>query len=349
MANEPITDLVTTHGSRLPASTDLDDIIKAVATSRPELENLSQDQLYAIARAAVVDELKADFRRRVMAERVNWAAETDAFLSDCRSPKTADAYRRALLRLASWLQHKSLTHADLVPRLADDFIRDQRAGRGDADTHRLTISACSAFYTFLERRYDEVRNPFRGTRARPPATWPTATIPSTSEIELMIKESPGPLGAAIRIMAETGLRVGALIPLTIRQDGSFHTNTKGKRFESPDPMPARALDAIRKAGLDSRRPFADLPGTSPVVWLKVNLIRLAKRLHKQGLLQAPFSAHDLRHYYAECNKACGMHWLQSRLGHASLAITERYLRNTLGERVVVSGPASQMAAIDTGH
>ena len=100
-----------------------------------------------------MDELKAEMRRAIVAERVDWQAEREAFLSDANSTHTAEAYRRALEHLGRWLELHGLPASNITPRLADDFIRDMRAMSGkDADSVRLVVSACSSFFTFLGRR-----------------------------------------------------------------------------------------------------------------------------------------------------------------------------------------------------
>ena len=53
------------------------------------------------------------------------------------------------------------------------------------------------------------------------------------------------------------------------------------------------------------------------------------KLYEQGKIQDRYSAHDLRHAFSERNAARSPRWLQRRLGHSAIAITERYLRNTL--------------------
>ena len=63
--------------------------------------------------------------------------------------------------------------------------------------------------------------------------------------------------------------------------------------------------------------------------LQMKLERLCGRLVTQGKIQAVYSFHDLRHAFAERNAAKGLRWLQRRLGHSQIAITEKYLRNTL--------------------
>jgi hypothetical protein len=117
-------------------------------------------------------------RRAIVAERVDWQAEREAFLTDAKSTHRREAYTRALDHLGKWLELHALPASSLTPRLADDFIRDLRAMSGrDADSTRLVVSACSSFFSFLERRFDEIRNPFRGSRARPASAWTEAVIP----------------------------------------------------------------------------------------------------------------------------------------------------------------------------
>jgi site-specific recombinase XerC len=181
-------------------------------------------ELADLAQGVVVDELKAEMRRAIVAQRVDFAAEREAFLSDAKSTHTAATYRRALDHLGTWLELHNLAAANLTPRLADDFIRNMRAMSGrDADSTRLVVSACSSFFAFLERRFDEIRNPFRGSRARPASTWTEAVIPTAAELEVLQAEAEPTLAAALAVAIETGLRVGGLPGLTIRDDGSWTT------------------------------------------------------------------------------------------------------------------------------
>jgi len=277
---------------------------------------------------------------------VDWQAEREAFLSDCRSTHTREAYARALEHLGAWLELHNLPAANLTPRLADDFIRDMRAMSGkDADSVRLTVSACSSFFSFLERRFDEIRNPFRGSRARPPSTWTEAVIPSAAELKALQAEAEPALAAALAVAIETGLRVGGLPGLTVREDGTWHTVSKAHRLQAAEPLSAGTLRVIGAAGIDPRRPFD--PATFPrgpgrlegatkgnpeellIAWLKTRLARLCGRLVQEGKISAVYSWHDLRHAFAERNAGKGLVWLRDRLGHSSVSVTERYLRNVL--------------------
>ena len=129
--------------------------VSQLAGSMSELADLTQAQVDKIAQGVVVDELKAEMRRAIVAERVDWQAEREAFLTDAKSTHRREAYTRALDHLGKWLELHALPASSLTPRLADDFIRDLRAMSGrDADSTRLVVSACSSFFSFLERRFD---------------------------------------------------------------------------------------------------------------------------------------------------------------------------------------------------
>ena len=110
---------------------------------------------------------------------------------------------------------------------------------------------------------------------------------------------------------------------------------KGRRFKATskgkDPtgeLPTEALAAIKIAGLDARRPFA---GTSETKLADV-IRKLTKRFEAEGKIGAAYSAHDLRHLYAvtEYRKDKDIYSMSKLLGHASIHVTEAYLRG-LGE------------------
>ena len=66
-----------------------------------------------------------------------------------------------------------------------------------------------------------------------------------------------------------------------------------------------------------------------IAWLKTRLARLCAQLGLEGKLSAVYSWHDLRHAFAERKTSHGLVWLWDRLGHSSVSMTERYLRNVL--------------------
>jgi integrase len=319
-------------------------LVEKLAFAVPDLGELSPAQAEAVAKAVLGDFLKDKMKTAVLSARIDLTKEIGLFLADQRSDHTRRAYRSALLTFQGWLTSQGLHPAELTPGQADGFIRDQRALGKDADTVRLRVSSISSFYSFLERRYSEVRNPFRGTRARPKSTWTTATIPSPTEITTMIESADPKTKVAIAILAETGLRVGALAELRIKADGTFTTVSKGSRVVGFESLTPETRSMIREAGLSASMPFnpehhhghRGRAGTPSAVTnaISARITALTRALAKKGVITTAYSPHDLRHAFAEANASKGLMWLKERLGHATIGVTEHYLRNSLGVSTV---------------
>lgn len=292
----------------------------------PDLADLSPEELAAVARAALGFRLVDRMNRRADLAGIDYAQERAAFLAQAGrtgSEATRRTYAAALDRLEEWTRREGARLFDLSTKDADTWAVSLP---GASATKRKTIAAASSFYSFLERRYTAIRNPFRGSKARPAKKAARKLeIPEPEELERILEElKPAPRAAAV-LMYRRGLRVGALPSLAVRA-GRFTATTKGKA--QAGEMPAEALDAIKAAGLDSREPFA--------AW---NAQRLAdafryatKSLHARGEIRAAYSVHDLRHAYAvaEYRKDRDIYRVSRLLGHASIQVTETYLRG-LGE------------------
>ena len=107
--------------------------------------------------------------------RFDYQAERKAFIAVKLSARTRSGYSGALRVFEEWLGHHAVAPTDLTPVLAAQFIRDlQTEPRKDpfGIAHprtdisvRAIITACSSFYSHLERRDGEIRNPFRGILA----------------------------------------------------------------------------------------------------------------------------------------------------------------------------------------
>ncbi|MEI6388852.1 MAG: site-specific integrase, partial [Spirochaetota bacterium] len=259
----------------------------------------------------------------------DYATERTTFLGQAgrtKSPNTRRAYAAALDRLDAFASRRGLPVLDMKARDADDFAYGLAAEGRAAASVRRDIAAASSFFSFLERRFDSMRNPFRGTKARPEKrNSRAAAYPTQAEAVAIIEALPPPMRAAASIMMERGLRVGALPSLAIR-GGRFIARSKGKDLTGE--MPAPALAAIRAAGLDLRGPFAETTEARIA-----DAIRYASRkLAQKGTIGAPYSAHDFRHLFAvrEYQKDRDLYRVSRLLGHASIQVTELYLRG-LGE------------------
>jgi len=259
---------------------------------------------------------------------IDYSAEKETFLNNAgrtASAHTRTGYLAALGRLDAWAARQKINPLEMTPAQADDFIYSLRGERSSASV-RLDISAASSFFTWLERRHAAIKNPFRGTKARPAEKAVKKTeAPEVGEVETIIRGLKGDLAAAAAVMAHRGLRAGALPTITIT--GAKYTGrSKGKDIAGT--LPPEALDAIKVAALPLRGPFAGvLPNT-----LEKRIARAIEKLYKAGEVKAPYSCHDLRHFYAitEYRKDKDLHRVKRLLDHASIAITERYLKS-LGE------------------
>lgn len=325
--------------------------IREIARESPELGDLTADQIDKLANMVIIEELKEKLKTRIQAERISWDKETELFIqniSRIRSRHTERNYRQGLRALDEFCEFENIeSRILLTPREADNFIFYLRTLGKHENTQRLYIAACSSFYTFLERRYKEIKNPFRGSKARPAGIWATATIPADKEIKAIKRRAAGDhlLVSAITIVLDSGLRIGSLPHLRIKESGEYTTTTKGKAVNGI--LSKETLRTIENHGLLLSRPFdperhieratrrtAKVRTPKPekiAELLKGRLARIMKELKDAGRIAAVYSFHDLRHYCAKVwYESGGIHYCKERLGHSSLTVTERYLRNVLG-------------------
>ncbi len=298
---------------------------RAIADA-PDLRELPDEVLQKLAQAVAVDNWKAKLKGE--ADRVAIDCEVDRELwlgqaSRTGSKRTKDLYRRAITRLEAWCRSQGIEVLELTPGTADQWIAHLREqGRASA-TVRLDVAAASAFWTQLERWDKWLRNAFRGTRARPAKqACHEVVTPSEAEVETLEAEAKGWLRAAVVVMARAGLRVGALPSLKV-SGTIWSAVTKGKVQRGKIPEVGRK--AIEQAGLSLRGPFAER--TAQVI--KDSFPVLVNRLCAAGKLEAVYSAHDLRHAFAVrlYKRTIDICRVQNALGHASVSVTEGYLRS----------------------
>jgi integrase len=331
-----------------------DEMARLLCQKAPTLADLSTDQLKAVAQVVLTQDLVEELRTKKNLADIDWKRERANFLSDARSRHTRRAYAAGLDRLEKWARREKIDPLSLDAREADQFIRDLKAGlipaqvktigkngkpRGNkplpggsspaAASSRRDISAISAFYSRLERYHAAVRNPFRGTRIRPPnENKKEVVIPTEAEYEASIEAVPPMEKAIIKCLALRGLRAGALPTLT-RSAGRYYGVSKGKKLKEGETegiiLPREALDAIQEAGLDGKRPFAAL--NADAIGQRVNYY--IRKLYRAGTIKARYSCHDFRHFFAvtEYERDKDIFRVSKLLNHANIAITQNYLRS----------------------
>jgi integrase len=312
-----------------PAIT-LEDMAVKIKQEEPAFfAGLNAEQQEQIKKWVKFQRLANTLNAKVDIAGINWSAERETFLTNAgreKSKHTYTAYSAGLNRLEDYAGKIKINPLSLTPAQADDFIYAmQTEGRASASIRRDT-AACSSFFTFLERRHAGIRNPFRGTKARPAKKETRKTeVPSAKEVKLIIDALSPMEAAAVSVMAYRGLRAGALPALTVK-DGRFFTHSKGKDISGE--LPKKAIDALKTAGLDMKKPFAGY--TVKAIECRIDY-RIGK-LYKAGKIHAPYSCHDFRHFYAitEYRKTKDIHRVSKLLDHAGIAVTETYLKG-LGE------------------
>jgi integrase len=299
----------------------LTEIIDLLVRETPSLESLNREELKTVAKAYVFESLKDNLKRRVEIEKIDYQGKRELFVIRCskKSKQTSIAYGVALDLLDDWAARAGIHILDMKANNADAFIESLI---GAPSTVRLRVAAVSSFFTFLERETDgRVQNPFRGTKVRPGRKTKTPVVPTEEEIDIIMSRLSPIHQAAVVVMKEVGLRIGALDSLSIR-NGKYTAFSKGKEISGM--FPNAVLKVIKGTGLDTKQPFGGLPYDSIRCAFKYQVGKLVK----EGLISAPYSVHDLRHFYAiqEYMKDKDIYRLKVLLNHASIMVTENYLR-----------------------
>jgi len=295
----------------------------------PTLAMLNQEQLEQIALLVMTQRLAAEMHTAVNLAGIDWQKEKAVFLDNAgqgQSAHTRRGYNNALAKLEAWAAGQGINPLELTPAQADDFIYSLKASGASPATVRITAAAASSFYTFLHRRHRDIENPFRGSKARPKEkAVRTLAIPTAAEVETIINELPPEWAAAVSIMSALGLRCGALPELAIKGE-RFTSRSKGKDIAGD--IPPDIVEKVKAAALPLREPYAGKTTNS----IELAIAYHIKKMYQAGKISAAYSCHDFRHYFAVTHyrKNRDIYAIQKALNHASIAITERYLRS-IGE------------------
>jgi site-specific recombinase XerC len=260
---------------------------------------------------------------------IDYRSERETFLNNAGSTgsrHTRRSYNNALAKLEAYADRAHISPLELTPARADDFIYNLK-GEAAAASIRRDIAACSSFFTWLERRHEGIKNPFRGTKARPALkTKKPLEIPNSAEVKKIIAALPSFEAAAVSVMAFRGLRIGGLPKMEIIGD-RFKTRSKGKDISGE--LSGNVLTAIKAANApDKRRPFSGINPDTLAHRIEYHI----GKLHNDGKIKAAYSCHDFRHFYAvtEYRKDKDIKRVQGLLFHSGIQITDQYLRG-LGE------------------
>jgi len=318
------------------------DLIQYEPGTMIDLASLPAELQERIKQYAVIDILKDEAKADIQANRIDIDQYIELWLKT-KSERTRQTYRKAINDLFHWLNLNGITHPLLIKAEHVDRYIDELRGKLKANSVRLKACGASSFYNTMKRYGHISVNPFH--RANLPRkeykkavkTDQRKTIPvmTENEYKAIIKaieqearregNHAGDVNAragaerllpAVRVMAEYGLRVGAVPTIERRGDYFTFTTKGGKSFTQeikPDTLP------------EGKHPFKGYR----VITIQKAFKRITNRLKEKGIIQYAYTCHDLRHYFA-CRfyeKTRDIVRLKSLLGHASLNVTDIYLQS----------------------
>ncbi|MDR0473980.1 MAG: site-specific integrase [Treponema sp.] len=309
---------------------NVQDMALRIAREAPTLSDLNADQLEQIARLVMTQRLTQELHAAANLVGIDYQTERETFLNNAGSTgskHTRRGYAAALARLEAYAERAHISPLELTPARADDFIYSLKGNTAAASVRR-DVAAASSFFTWLERRHEGIKNPFRGTKARPAMqTKKALVIPKNdAEVKKIIAALPALEAAAVSVMAFRGLRIGGLPEMAITGE-RCKTHSQGKTISGE--LPGNALAAIQKVNApDKRRPFTDITQEALARRIEYHI----GKLHAAGKIGAAYSCHDFRHFFAvtEYRKDKDIKRVQKLLFHSGIQITDRYLRG-LGE------------------
>jgi site-specific recombinase XerD len=294
-----------------------------IANESPALSELTVEQLEQIAKIVITQNLTTELNNKAKIANINYKQEKSIFImssSRTGSEYTKISYLKSLRELERYTKKNGINILQLTPGQADDFIYNLT---GSSNSKNLIIAGVSSFYSYLERRYSVIRNPVRGTKARP-VKKPVKDIEIPTEIELftILNELPELERMAVYIMSYRGLRVGALNKLKV-WGNKYQSYSKGKSIFGEFPI--EVITNIKGSELNNKTPFETMTTNA----IKLRIYRHTLRLQKEGKIQSAYSAHDFRHYFAttEYKKEKDIYKLSKLLDHSNISITEIYLRS----------------------
>ena len=318
------------------------DLIQYEPGTMIDLNTLPAELQARIKQYAVIDILKDEAKADIQANRIDIEQYITLWLKS-KSERTRQTYRKAINDFFQWLNLNGITHPLLIKAEHVDRYIDELRGRLKNNSVRLKACGVASFYTTMKRYGHISVNPFhRATLPRKEykkaiKTDQNKTIPVMTEKEYKaiikaieketrregnhIAEANARCGAerllpAVRVMAEYGLRVGA-IPTIERREKYFTYTTKG----------GKSFNADIKAGTlpEGKTPFKGYR----VITIQKAFKRITDRLKDTGAIQYAYTCHDLRHYFAFrfYSETKDIVRLKSLLGHASLNVTDIYIQS----------------------
>ena len=292
-----------------------------------ETKEITQEQYEYILNHIKYEKLKSLVEKQEDKKSIDVEMQVERFLSLLK-PNTEKTYRPIIEKFVNNIPHI----LDVDPIFVDDYVKGMSEVYASA-TVRLTVSALSSFYSKLKRWGFIDDNPFSKCFLPEQERSRELVVPTEEEINIIKdyfttvfddedsrkKESGRKMLAALTLMIDLGLRVGALKSLRI-ENGVYETKSKGKIVRGK--VPNHVLEYLEDIEFDD---FSLL--NKPMI--QFNLNKALTKLAEADMIKDIYHAHSFRHYYAvktymECKD---IYKVSRLLNHSSVGVTQRYLES----------------------
>ena len=278
--------------------------------------------------------------------RHRFDAVVAAFVADCRarnlSPATIEFYLEGLTayRACAGADGRELTLADLDLGVARGWLADfVERGRKPA-TVAARARALRVFARWIEAEGYVRENPLGRLRIpKVPRTIVETFAPD--QMSALIAAAPAPLAIVLRILLDTGVRLGEVTGLRISDLGDGQLRVLGKGGHERAVPYGRSLDAALRRYLARERPAAFREPGDPLLLGRdgrpltdAAIYQGMRRLgHQLGMTGVRVSPHTCRHTFAITflRNRGNVFALQKILGHSDLAMVRRYAELAEGD------------------
>ena len=258
------------------------------------------------------------------------------------SPRTLDAYRRDLERLAIFLTARRVARpGDVSTEDLREFVYHLKDRGLQPTSIRRALSAIRTYYRFLLGEGLVVSDPTE--RMETPRTWRRLPDVLARDEVARILDAPDPADrlfwrdkAMLEFAYASGVRVGELITLRVRDvdigEGFASVMGKGSR-ERLVPVGRSALRAL-VVYLRETRPELARPGHDGAVFLnarggplsRMGVWKILRKHVERAGVRKRVTPHTLRHSFAThlLEGGADLAAVQEMLGHADIATTQIY-------------------------
>jgi site-specific recombinase XerD len=288
-----------------------------------------------------------DVRAREWGQDAALEAAVAFWLSSKTSAHTKAAYSRDIRSWFTWCRENGVP-ADDARRADVDAWRESLTG--SAATVARMLAAVSSFYSYWLAEDVVARNPAQNAVRPKVSADPVSIALTLRQAHLLLGYIDGPAdlraGVIVRLLAETGMRVGELCGAQVTDLGmtSGHhvlgvTRKGGKRQELPiaaatrervgDYLDGRADGWLIHVNRTERRQG---DGRMDRSYVRQLLRRLAREAGLPEAVHTRMHPHVLRHSAATLMHADGVPVaeIQLILGHADIRTTQRYIHHAEG-------------------